>query len=95
MAKPGERRLAAWRRYRGWTQVDMSRYTGIPQRTIAHMESQASGTRPNLRAYVQCALALECDLEDVVEPEWLEWQILDRRSPAPPGRDAFGSSLER
>jgi len=86
---PGQRRLAAWREYRGWTQSDLSRYTGIPQRTIAHMESRSSGTRANLRLLIQCALALHCDLDDLIEDEWREWQVLDRRAAVPPDPGEF------
>jgi transcriptional regulator with XRE-family HTH domain len=90
----GQRKLAAWREYRGWTQNDLSRYTGIPQRTIAHMESSASGKRANVRLLIQCALALRCNLDDLIEDEWREWQVLDVRATVPPAESEYRSSLE-
>ena len=92
---PGQRKLAAWREYRGWTQSDLARYTGIPQRTIAHMESSTSGQRANVRLLIQCALALRCELDDLIEDEWRDWQLLDARAPEPPPPSAYrGSQAE-
>lgn len=73
-------RLAERRRAAGLSQGDLARLTGVSARTIQRIESRRT-TNPPVRYLVNCAIALDCRLEDVVEPEWLTW--LDLGAPPP------------
>jgi transcriptional regulator with XRE-family HTH domain len=53
-------------------QEEMAERTGIPLRTYQRLES-GELTNPPIRYLVNCALALTLELDEVCEPEWLEW----------------------
>lgn len=65
-------RLAQARDRAGVSQAEMVLRTSIPLRTYQRLES--GGLRnPPIRHVVKCANALGLTLEEVCEPEWLEF----------------------
>lgn len=93
VAKPVQRktRLAEWREKRGITQEELAVATGISTSTIRRLENPADIVRANppLRYLQNCALALGCKLNQLIEPEWQEWMVFDQRKPRPPKPDEF------
>lgn len=82
--------LARMRLKRGVTQKQMWEATGISRSAYMRMER---GTHPNppIRYVANCAIALGCDIEDLIQDEWREWWV---RAPghepaAPPDRREF------
>lgn len=67
--------LAEVRVKKGVTQEDLARVVGISMRTLARLE-QRRLAHPLLAWYINCALALDVRLEDVVEESDLRWQYL-------------------
>ncbi len=48
---------------------------------------------PPLRYLTNCAIALGCELGDLIEPAWLEWHVFDHaHAPAPPSPAALWSN---
>jgi transcriptional regulator with XRE-family HTH domain len=85
--KPKRRsRLAEWREKRGITQEELAVATGISTSTIRRLANPATLARANppLRYLQNFALALGCDLDEIVEPEWKEWMVFDTRRSKPP-----------
>ena len=68
--------------------------TGISTSTIRRLENPSSikAANPPLRYLQNCAFALGCTLDDLIEPEWREWMIFDRRRSKPPKPDEFWRS---
>lgn len=93
VAKPVHRKtkLAEWREKRGVTQEELAIATGISTSTIRRLENPAdlAKANPPLRYLQNCALALGCKLNQLVEPEWQEWMPFDQRKPRPPKADGF------
>ena len=93
VAKPVQRktRLAEWREKRGVTQEELANATGISTSTIRRLENPADLARanPSLRYLQNCALALGCKLNQLLEPEWQEWMPFDQRRSRPPKPDGF------
>jgi transcriptional regulator with XRE-family HTH domain len=54
------------------TQDELARAVGISVPTYRRIE-RGETDNPKLRHIVNCAIALGVDLDDVIEPEWLEW----------------------
>jgi transcriptional regulator with XRE-family HTH domain len=79
----GSTRLAALRLQTGRTQRTMAAFTGIPLRTYQRLE-RGEISNPPLRYLTNCALALQVELEDVIEPEWREWTQFSASASAPP-----------
>jgi hypothetical protein len=50
----------------------MSRLTGIASQTYWRLE-RGQLKNPPIRYLVNCAVVLDCGLEDVCEKEWLAW----------------------
>src|SRR5690242_14402884 len=76
-----EARLAA-----GWSQRQLAlRIGGDAAATLRQIQRvEHGGTRsPSIRLLTNCALAMGCSLEELCEPEWLQWSGATR---APRGR---------
>lgn len=87
-------RLAEWREKRKVTQEELAAATGISTSTIRRLENPPSiaEANPPLRYLQNCALALGCNVSDLVEPEWKEWLSFDTRKSKPPDpKDFWGS----
>jgi transcriptional regulator with XRE-family HTH domain len=89
---PGSRtRLATWRERRGITQEELARATGLSNSVYWRLEN-GRYNNPPLRYLMNCALALGCTLDDLVEDEWREWMAFDARAAKPPDIDSFRPS---
>ena len=82
-----ETRLASWRKQRGLTQEELARATGISRSVYWRLENNRN-PNPPLRYLVNCALALGCSLDDLIEDDWREWLVLDQRHAAAPPNPA-------
>lgn len=78
----GSTKLARLRISRDLRQDELAEMTGIRLRTLQRLEA---GEMPNppLRYLVNCAIALDVELEDVLEEDWQTWMLFDRRAPDP------------
>jgi transcriptional regulator with XRE-family HTH domain len=65
-------KLAARRVARSVTQRQMWEAEGVSCATYIHLE-QGRMANPPLRLLVNCAIALSCELGDVIENSWLGW----------------------
>lgn len=79
----GKTKLARWREQRGITQEELARATGLSQSVYWRLEN-GRYDNPPLRYLVNCALALGCDLDDLIEDSWRRWLVLDQRHAAKP-----------
>jgi transcriptional regulator with XRE-family HTH domain len=66
-----ERRKAA-----GLSQRELAKRTGISLRTLQRME-RLEVDNPPIRYLVNCAIALGCELEELIEPAWRKWKSFD------------------
>ncbi|MDO8188904.1 helix-turn-helix domain-containing protein [Conexibacter sp. JD483] len=76
------RRARLWRLTRGLTQAQLASLTGISKSSVERLEKSTDGG-VNLRHLVNIALALDCELLDVVDDAWLSYRPLDVAAPAP------------
>jgi transcriptional regulator with XRE-family HTH domain len=76
-------RLNAVRRAKGISQRELGKVTGISQRTLSRLEN-GDVTNPPLRYLVNCAKALGVSWQELVEPEWEEWEPRLRGEKFPP-----------
>ena len=84
MPEPAPRtQLAALRQKLGVSQQDMSWATGLSVATYQRLE-RGEITNPPLRYLVNCAIALEVDLDQVIEAEWRQWRRFSARATDPP-----------
>ena len=76
-------RLRQIREALGLSQDGAAATAGLSLRTYQRLEA---GGLPNppIRHLVNCALAFGVDLEEVCEPEWLEWNPPTPKRPEPP-----------
>lgn len=82
-------RLAEWRTRRGLTQEELARATGLSQSVYWRLEN-GRYDNPPLRYLTNCALALGCQLDDLIEDEWRQWLVLDHRTAStPPQPETF------
>lgn len=65
-------RLAHRRVEAGVTQRQMWEALGTSRATYVRLE-QGRLVNPPLRLLQNCAIALACELDDLIEPEWREW----------------------
>lgn len=87
-----ETKLADWRRRRGLSQAELARAVGLTRTTYWRLET-GRVRNPRLRQLMNCAIALGCELDDLVEDDWREWYPFDRsRAPAPPDVDELWES---
>ena len=80
--------LQEWRKRRGVSQDDMAAVTGISRSTYSKLE-RGLIDNPPIRYLTNCALALGCNLSDLLEDEWLEWTVFDDRKAQPPEPEGF------
>jgi transcriptional regulator with XRE-family HTH domain len=85
-----ETRLAAWRVRRGITQAELAAATGLSLATYRRLERGMAN--PPVRYLANCALALGCPLEDLLEDEHRTWLIMDLRAATPPAPEGFWRS---
>ena len=83
-----ETKLAAWRVRRGVTQQEMAKAIGISYSSYWRLE-RGRYKNPPVGYLVNCALALGCELEDILDDEQKRWQVFDTRAAAPPERTDF------
>ena len=60
--------LREMREKRGWTQIELSRRSGVPQPMISEIESQAVKD-PRVGTLYRLARALRCMIEDMIEED--------------------------
>jgi transcriptional regulator with XRE-family HTH domain len=65
------------------TQETMSRKTGIGLRAYRRLEN-GQLQNPPIRYLVNASKVLGVPLEEICEPEWLEWTVFDVSAPDPP-----------
>jgi transcriptional regulator with XRE-family HTH domain len=75
---------------------------GVPQRTMAELlgmgltayQKLERGEEPNprLRHLVNAAEVLRVKLDELIEPEWLEWLAVDGHPQAPPAKAVWHTS---
>jgi DNA-binding XRE family transcriptional regulator len=68
-------RLAALRTKRGLTQAQFAEPIGLSIATYQRLE-EGRMENPPIRYLANAAIALNVDLEEVCEPEWLRWSKL-------------------
>lgn len=78
----GPRRTRLWRLSRNLTQAEVAELTGISKSSVERLENGGDGA-VNLRHLVNIALALDCELLDLVDDDWLAFQVLDVTAPLP------------
>lgn len=83
-----ETRLAHHRLEARLTQKQMAEMTGMSLITYRRLE-RAELDNPPLRHLVNCLLVLrtrlpDLRLGDLIEPQWLQWVVLDETASAPP-----------
>lgn len=86
-------RLNAVRRSQGVSQAELARVTGISQRTLSRLEN-GELTNPPLRYIVNCALALDVPWQELIEPEWEQWEPELRGAHAAPLPEARAQPSE-
>jgi DNA-binding Xre family transcriptional regulator len=77
-----ETKLRSLRQARGVLQRDLAQATGLNQRTLQRLEF-GEMDNPPLRYLVNCAIALDVELEEILEEEWLEWKLFHPQAPDP------------
>lgn len=78
-----ETRLAIRRLERGLSQAQLARAVGLTRTTYWRLEA-GQVANPKLRMLVNLAIALDCELEDLIEDEWREWYPFDKSEAAVP-----------
>lgn len=79
-----ETRLAWWRAKRGITQSELAQATGISESTYWRLE-RGRYRNPPLRYLMNCAIALGCELDELIDDAYREWFVIDQRdAPEPP-----------
>src|SRR3954454_23524609 len=96
---PGEQtdvrtQLAAWRVKRGVTQNALAEAVGVSRATYVRVE-QGRNPNPPLRLLVNCALALGCELDDLIEDHWRGWYTPVGLQRTTPPRSSFARASAR
>jgi len=86
--RPGEQtqvysKLAEWRVKRNVTQKELAEATGIPLATYWRLEKRRIWNPP-IRHLASCAIALGCELEDLIEDQWRSWYDFSPANRPPP-----------
>lgn len=76
-------RLADLRVRLGITQTELAAASGVGLRAIQEIE-RGEIRNPRIRYLTNIAMVLGLDLEDVCEPEWLDWTVFRRGGPQEP-----------
>lgn len=76
------RRLRLWRLSRNLSQAQLAERAGISKRSVERIENSDDGS-VNLRHLVNLALALNCELLDIIDDDWLCYWWIDVAAPAP------------
>lgn len=84
-------KLEQWRNRRGVSQDRLAAAVGVSRTTYQRLE-RGDHHDPRLRILVNCALALGCELSDLIEDEWREWYEFDVNQPKPPDPKTFWRS---
>jgi DNA-binding Xre family transcriptional regulator len=71
-----ETKLAHWRAYRDFSQQELAERTGIRLGTLRRLEQGVGQRPPDIRLLQNCALALGCQLTDLLEDDLLGWTAL-------------------
>jgi transcriptional regulator with XRE-family HTH domain len=83
-----ETKLAHVRMSRGVTQEELAEAVGISVPTYRLLE-RGQMPNPKLAYLVNCAIALDVELDAIIEDEWLQWQSLNQQASEPPEPDEF------
>ena len=70
--EPPSTRLAHARLSRGVTQEELAEAVGVSVPTLRRLE-RGEVENPKLRHLVNCSIALGVKLDEILEPEWLQW----------------------
>lgn len=70
------------------TQEALADAVGVTAKTIHSLESGKT-TNPNLRLLMNCAIALNVDLDALIDPMWRKWMVFDESRPGPPDPERF------
>jgi transcriptional regulator with XRE-family HTH domain len=90
--RPGEQtkietRLAQWRVKRGATQASLAGAVGLSLATYRRLE-RGQNPNPPLGYLVNCAIALGCELDDLLDDHYRDWYVLDPwKAGKPPQRE--------
>ena len=76
-------KLAHRRLARGVTQRQMWEALGVSRATHLRLEQGRMDDR-SLRLLVNCAIALDCRLDDLIEDEWRQWYTRPGYTPTKP-----------
>lgn len=76
-------KLARRRLARGVTQRQMWEGLGVSRATYVRLE-QGHMDNPPLRLLVNCAIALDCALDDLIEDTWRQWYTRTGYEPTKP-----------
>lgn len=79
----GKTKLARLRLARGLSQAQLAREVGLTRTTYWRLEA-GHVPNPRLRMLVNCAIALDVELDAVIEDQWREWYPFDRAHAAQP-----------
>lgn len=66
----------------GATQEQLAEVTGLSVSTIRRLE-RGELENPPITYLINCARALDVELEELIEPEWA-WSVFDARAAEPP-----------
>lgn len=72
----------------GVSQEELAEAVGVSVRTIQRLET-GQVTYPSLRLLINCAIALRVNLQQICQPEWLEWTVFTDGVEHPPDPETF------
>jgi transcriptional regulator with XRE-family HTH domain len=71
-----------WRLFRNLGQAELAVLAGLSKSSVERIEKSDDGA-VNLRHLVNLALALNCELLDVIDDDWLRYLWMDVSAPQP------------
>lgn len=90
----GDSPLAQLRISRGVTQAELAEVVGLSVTTLARLEHDRV-KNPPLGWYMNCAIALDAELHDVLGDEQLVWKKYSSAASAPPPEGWIDAARER